>query len=265
MNPDISKFEWTPVTINRFWERFESTEGTELLHFANQRGKALLRYVSHYTTLSEPVLDLGCGSGHLLELCVNRGLRSYGADTNPKAVEVSTKRLSSSPLLLGTRLIEDGASLPFDDKTISTVFLLETIEHLLPPLIEGFFAEIVRILRPRGLLVITTPYREDLRRNTVVCKQCNTSFHRVQHLQSFDVTSVNTIVRQAGLTPLSCRGALLLPDWTVWLRAQTAPCRTRVVCPQCSSECPIPNRSTLRRWRSLVHELRHLVCIANKP
>ena len=45
--------------------------------------------------------------------------------------------------------------------------------------------EVRRVLRPGGHVIMTTPHREDMGKNEVLCPNCRCVFHRMQHLRSF--------------------------------------------------------------------------------
>ncbi len=256
--------KWTPDLIAGFWRRYESVPGMELWHFSRQRGKALLRYVLKQRALDGPILDLGCGSGHLLDLLVLRGFTCFGADINSKAIELLNKRLSGRKGFLGARVMEFEWKIPFTDDSVGTVFLVETIEHLLPDSTEPLFSEIRRVLKNEGLLVVTSPYRENLNLSMAECKKCGAVFHNTQHLRSLGEKTLVEMVKKAGLRHVSCAGPLLVPDLWVWIRAQQVPKRVTIPCPECGEPCSNPNSNLRRRFKSLLAELRHLVCIAEK-
>lgn len=46
--------------------------------------------------------------------------------------------------------------LPFDSGSFDTVLMLQTLEHVEEPLVA--LSEAYRVLRPNGLLVVTTPF-----------------------------------------------------------------------------------------------------------
>jgi SAM-dependent methyltransferase len=255
---------WTPSSIARFWGAYESNPGMDLWHFSKQRGKALLHHVRKRVTITDPVLDLGCGSGYLLDPLLKLGHRCFGADVNARAIEMVISRFCSSPLFLGGRVMQAPDRLLFDDCTIGTVFLLETIEHLLPESIDGLFIEINRILAPGGSLIITAPYQEYLDESVIACPACAAMFHKTQHLRSFDEPTLSAIMKKARLTAISCGSALLLPSLLIWLKAQLTPARTTITCPECGTACQSPNRSIVIRWKGMVRELRHLAAIGKK-
>jgi len=92
------------------------------------------------------VLDVGCGKGFLVKALKEIGVDAYGIDISKYAL--------TSPglayLVLGS-----AESLPFKDSSFDLVTSLEVVEHLENP--EKFFIEAKRILKPKGILFITTP------------------------------------------------------------------------------------------------------------
>lgn len=102
------------------------------------------------------VLDLGCGRGAGAEDAVPwrrdlrnlRGLSRHviGADVDPAA--------AANPTIDEFRPIE-GDMLPLEDATIDVVVADWVLEHVQD--VDGFFAEIVRVLRPGGHVCIRTP------------------------------------------------------------------------------------------------------------
>lgn len=101
------------------------------------------------------VLDVGAGNGGTslgmanctryevtaLDMVVNRGLRWL-------------RRQLGLPI---HQIAGDGTCLPVSDGTFDVVLLLETIEHVTQPHRMG--AEIMRVLKPGGVCMITTPPR----------------------------------------------------------------------------------------------------------
>jgi len=47
-------------------------------------------------------------------------------------------------------------------------------------------------------LIITVPYKEDLRQNMVVCPKCGAKFHRVGHMQVFDEERMREMLEKKG-------------------------------------------------------------------
>jgi SAM-dependent methyltransferase len=96
-------------------------------------------------------LDLGCGNGEVSE-ALGRLLRAtvICSDISSVAVEQCRARgLEAHQVELGV------APLPFEDAGFDLVFMTEVLEHLFYP--DRALAEINRILRPGGYLLLSTP------------------------------------------------------------------------------------------------------------
>jgi len=92
------------------------------------------------------VLDVPSGRGALTLRLHDQGLASEGADLFPKLFQPSELRCTRADM---------NGPLPFEDGTFDAVATVEGIEHLENPF--GFIRECHRVLKRRGLLVLTTP------------------------------------------------------------------------------------------------------------
>ena len=257
------EIRWNPQKIAAFWSTWEESPAMQNRHFSRQRGAALLKWTAKHVTITEPVLDLGCGPGHLLNLLLNKRIRSAGADVSPRSISIVNERFSSVPCFLGaTRLTSD--TLPFEPDMFGTVFLLETIEHLLKDSIDAYLKSIRATLKKDGCLVITTPNRENLSENMITCTECGCSFHRTQHISSFDRHSLATRVVNAGFSVVTCRGVMLPPEMRVWFAARKSRGPQQRNCPECKSPV-VFRKSAGSRVKDILGELSHLVCIARRP
>ena len=98
---------------------------------------------------AERVLDLGCGDGRLsAELDAGE---LTAADVSPVALERARRRLPAARM---AELEPDGP-LPFDDGTFDLVLCAETLEHVRD--VQLLLSEIRRVLRPGGVLGLSTP------------------------------------------------------------------------------------------------------------
>lgn len=96
-----------------------------------------------------PVADLGTGQGALAMELARRGFDVYACDADCAAFAAGDQP--------GVRLtIADlNGTLPYDDESFSALCAVEVIEHLENP--RHFLRECRRILRPDGVIVLTTP------------------------------------------------------------------------------------------------------------
>ncbi|HUF54169.1 MAG TPA: methyltransferase domain-containing protein [Dehalococcoidia bacterium] len=99
------------------------------------------------------VLDVASGSGYGCEILAAAGASEVvGIDYSPEAVRYSVDRHSQGDPRF---IIGDAARLPFADASFDVVVSFETIEHVPDPML--MLHEIKRVLKPEGLLVVSTP------------------------------------------------------------------------------------------------------------
>ena len=96
------------------------------------------------------VLDVGCGTGILLEVCVERGFRAHGVDPSDGMLEVARRRLGASAQLR----TGDGQHLPFGDGELDAVFATMVLHELDPVTRANTLAEMIRVTRHDGVLAI---------------------------------------------------------------------------------------------------------------
>ena len=105
----------------------------------------------------DTVLDVGCGSGSLTLTAKQYTGRSgsvNGIDASPEMIEVARKKAKQMGMdvMFDVALIE---KLPFGDSTFDVVISRLVMHHLPDDLKLQAFAEILRVLRPRGTIFLT--------------------------------------------------------------------------------------------------------------
>jgi len=99
------------------------------------------------------VADVTSGTGYGSELMRRARARSVtGVDISMEALRFGSERYGTDSICA------DAHHLPLKDESFDAVVSLETIEHLVDP--AGFAAELGRILRPNGRLLLSTPNAE---------------------------------------------------------------------------------------------------------
>jgi SAM-dependent methyltransferase len=98
------------------------------------------------------IIDLGCGDGSTLAIAAGRnaGHRFAGIDWSGDALRRAHAR--------GLTVVRAGVAapgLPVTDGVADVVIMSELIEHLVDP--DGAVAEVRRVLRPGGSLLLSTP------------------------------------------------------------------------------------------------------------
>lgn len=98
------------------------------------------------------VLEVGCGSGRLLERLARAlpGAGLAGVDLSPYLLDLAARRLRGRANLRQA----DAARLPFDDGRFDAVVACHVLGHVPPDVAAEASREARRVLRPRGTLVV---------------------------------------------------------------------------------------------------------------
>jgi len=101
--------------------------------------------------LERPVLDIGCGDGRFAEILYGATEPiDYGLDADPAEIARATRRG-----VYATLLTASATAIPLPDASVATVVSNSTLEHIRP--LREVLAEVARVLRPGGTLLITVP------------------------------------------------------------------------------------------------------------
>lgn len=107
------------------------------------------------------VLESGCGSGRWLAWFAHRGLRPVGLDDSAGALGVARRHGPALALVRG-----DAVASPFRAGSFDAAFSAYVAEHFeAGP--DALLAELRRVLRPGGVLVLIVPYDNPFRRLVV--------------------------------------------------------------------------------------------------
>jgi 2-polyprenyl-3-methyl-5-hydroxy-6-metoxy-1,4-benzoquinol methylase len=116
-----------------------------------QRAIALIK---HHKRDVDKVFDLGCATGVFLDMVAQQGWTPYGSDVNRHLVEQNQSRYGEQIKL------QKGTRIDFPERYFDVVTLFDSIEHLPDPV--ATLREVSRVVRPDGLVVISTPNVEGL-------------------------------------------------------------------------------------------------------
>jgi glycosyltransferase involved in cell wall biosynthesis/SAM-dependent methyltransferase len=98
------------------------------------------------------VLEIGCGRGGFSRYLAERGAHVVAADFSPAAVEITRDVLEPYPN--ARAVVADIENIDQPEGTFDLVLSLDTIEHVPHP--GRAVAELVRVTRPGGRIVVTT-------------------------------------------------------------------------------------------------------------
>ncbi len=119
-------------------------------------------YLRYYNALkyveNKTVLDIASGEGYGTSILAGKADFVYGVDISSEAVEHAKARYQAANL----KFIQGSAAdIPLDDASVDMIVSYETIEHLPEDLQERMLQEFKRILKPDGILLISTPDKYD--------------------------------------------------------------------------------------------------------
>jgi len=107
--------------------------------------------VNKYTKNGSRILDCGVGMGRVMAPLVD--LDRYGIDISPDYLKISRE----NGITVALSSIED---MPYSDDFFDTVIACDVLEHVLD--LNFCSAQILRVLKPGGKLIVRVPYIEDL-------------------------------------------------------------------------------------------------------
>jgi len=165
-------------------------EGAVPERFAERRDW-LLGFVS----AGDRVLDLGCGDGWFAAALTATGAQVTMADV----AEGALRRARVAAPEAGAVLLAEDAPLPFGDGSFDLAWCGETLEHVAD--VAGLAAELRRVLRPGGTLLVTTPNQPRLvvALEALRGRALDERFDpRADHLRFFMARTLGSLLRGAG-------------------------------------------------------------------
>jgi SAM-dependent methyltransferase len=131
-------------------ERLERLRAIESWHFWFAGRRALVaRLLRRYAARDGLALDLGCGTGGALDALRAREGPVLGLDLRPEGLADTRARRPEAWLLQA-----DAVRLPLRDASVDVLTALDVLEHVDD---RAALAEVRRVLRPGGVLLLTVP------------------------------------------------------------------------------------------------------------
>lgn len=137
------------------------------------------------------ILEVGCATGDMLLQLQRRGAHVQGVELSSFAAGVAQQR----GLDVVAATIEDFASR--QSVAVDALLSFEVIEHVLSP--SSFFATVVKLVRPGGLVLLSTPNYACTRRYGYEWAGLNGSF---EHIYFLEQRTLAQIAVKHGLVPV---------------------------------------------------------------
>lgn len=138
-------------------------------------------------------LDLGCGNGQGTRILAASIQSVVGLDISHLALVRAKRQTASIDYVQGAC----GASLPFAAESFDAKYSAEVIEHLLDP--QMMFSECHRVLKPSGILFVTTPYHGFLKNMAIAATGFEKHYDVVgPHIRFFTRRALCALLRGNG-------------------------------------------------------------------
>ena len=124
--------------------------------FIKRRAEFCAKYLSDV----DVVLDVGCGEGFITNQLNPRCKRIIGIDYSEEAVKIAKTAHQDIDFFVMT-----ATSLQFENQSFEKVLCLELFEHLTPLQALTSKKEFLRVLKPGGLIIGSTPLRNGEKSN----------------------------------------------------------------------------------------------------
>jgi 2-polyprenyl-3-methyl-5-hydroxy-6-metoxy-1,4-benzoquinol methylase len=134
------------------------------------------------------LLDVGCGSGELLDVYRSLGWQVCGIEISQQAGAVCREK--GLDVHQGT--VFDA---PFGTRRFDVILLSHVIEHVLDPI--GVLRRVAELLAPRGQIVVTTPNARGI--GFSIYGSCWLHLDAPRHIFLFDAHTIRLLAARAGL------------------------------------------------------------------
>lgn len=104
-----------------------------------------------YVIPGDKILDLGCGNGRFFELLEDKDINYIGVDFSEKLIEIAKKKYPKVKFQ-----VADALNLPFPNNYFDKIYSIAVLHHIPSrEFRQQFLKEARRILKPKGLLILT--------------------------------------------------------------------------------------------------------------
>lgn len=173
--------------------------------------RCLLPSIVHLLPSSKPItiLDAGCGNGYIAGKMANLGHDVVGIDKSKDGIEIA--RHNYPDIQFEVCSVYDCLNKIIND--VDLVISSEVIEHLYFP--QVFLRNIYEVLKPKGWLIITTPYHGYLKNLTLSILNRWDKHFTVDweggHIKFFSENTLSRMLKGNGFDSIEFRNAGRIP------------------------------------------------------
>lgn len=136
-------------------------KGSQLIRWI-RRAEVVKQMLKH--SKAKQILDIGCAEGFITNYLSQLQAQVIGIDIDQN-LKIAKNKVKNADFILASI-----THLPFKDGTFEAATLLEILEHLPNAAINKGIAEVNRVLKSGGSLVVSVPYKEKI--TYIRCVHC---------------------------------------------------------------------------------------------
>lgn len=167
------------------------------------------RFSNVFTALSpkkgEKILDIGAGSGYYSFHALRKGALVTASDISQNYLS-QAKKLCKGKI---ETVVASSEKLPFKDNIFDKILMSEVIEHT--PKYRESVKEAIRVLKPGGIAVITTPNKKSYMNYFYKIKKSKKKYTFDEHVVEFDLATFKNLLRKYSTIQSISFSTYLLP------------------------------------------------------
>jgi len=140
---------------------------------------------------AKTILDVGCGNAWVAAHFCPKGASVYSFDISTTN---TVKAIQKYPFENHFAITGDVYALPIKENSFDCVISAEVIEHV--PDLMAYIKNLLRVVKPGGSIIITTPYNEQI--SYSLCIHCNKLTPQHAHIHSFNEEKVKDLLSRFG-------------------------------------------------------------------
>jgi len=164
-----------------------------------QRSQFALRHIG----TNKVVLDVGCADGSFAKIFTENGNRVYGIEIDNRLARAARRYCRK------VACVDVRKGLPFEDYWFDVLFAGEFIEHLSYEDGLKFLVESRRVLRKRGILILTTPNTDFLKHKIVN----RNTYAKEEHVKCYNPSELRKLATKAGFKIVAVEGLGVMRHW----------------------------------------------------
>lgn len=154
-----------------------------------------------YINSNNTILDVGCGDGKMTSLLSNISKTVYGIDNQGRALQFA--RLMTNKDNVKFKI--NNEKIPFKNNFFDVATCFDVIEHIPTNEVNNFLSEINRILKKKGIIIITTPNRSSLHNRIFGHKIA------LKHYYEYSLDELNSLLKSQSFHIKEKKGIYLQP------------------------------------------------------